>query len=193
PITSSGARRAASRKARTPASVGGTIGSPSVQPCSWKSSFAAKASSTSWIALCNVIRSSRRSNHARGLQLGPRSLIVAEPLEDFVVVLADRPHGAGRIARLLAEPDGRAQALDAILAGDNHAARAQEIGVPGLVEVEHRRVADALVGEPAIPFVARLRRESLGEERLDRILRRPPRLAAKRDEVGPAERVQQIL
>ena len=47
PTTSPGASPAASRKRRTPSSVGGTIGRPSVQPFLWKSSFASKASATS--------------------------------------------------------------------------------------------------------------------------------------------------
>ncbi len=40
PTTSPGSSDAAPRKRRTRSSVGGTIGSPSVQPLRWKSSFA---------------------------------------------------------------------------------------------------------------------------------------------------------
>ena len=47
PTTSSGASRTAPTNRRTASSVGGTIGSPSVQPFCWKSSFAATASATS--------------------------------------------------------------------------------------------------------------------------------------------------
>src|SRR5262249_17422323 len=52
--TSGGAGRAASRNRRTPASVGGTMGRPSVHPLRWKSSFASKASATSQVALARV-------------------------------------------------------------------------------------------------------------------------------------------
>jgi hypothetical protein len=47
PTTVSGARPAVSRKRPTIVSVGGTIGSPSVQPLRWNSSFASNASATS--------------------------------------------------------------------------------------------------------------------------------------------------
>ena len=47
PTTSSGASRTAPTNRRTASSVGGTIGSPSVHPFCWNSSFAAPASATS--------------------------------------------------------------------------------------------------------------------------------------------------
>src|SRR5215472_2644259 len=50
PTISAGSIPTASRKRCTRAGVGGTIGRPSVQPLSWKSSFAAYGSSTSYVA-----------------------------------------------------------------------------------------------------------------------------------------------
>ena len=47
PTTSSGASATTSTNRRTASSVGGTIGSPSVQPFCWNSSLAAAASATS--------------------------------------------------------------------------------------------------------------------------------------------------
>ena len=65
--------------------------------------------------------------------------------------------------------------------------------MPRLLHVEHGCVADALVGEPPVPFVARLRGESRLEKFLYGRLCRTPGRAADFHEIGASERVQQIL
>jgi MFS family permease len=83
--------------------------------------------------------------------------------------------------------------LHAVCPAQDHPPDTKLLPLPRLLEIEDRRVAHAFIGEPLVPFVAGSRRKGLGQEVLDWLLGRTPRLPTQRDEVRPPQCCEEVL